>query len=491
MQSAITRVMASTHAQRRIVYAALAVYAAAFALWWPNALLVSDEASYVGQAVLFAEGHATTVRWETDTETFSRGAVSTYPAGTSLLQTPFVFLGGWRAAPLASLFALLGTVLLLVLWLERAGRAPIFALLILLFPPAAVLGRVGMSDVPSALVVTAGWVLFWSGLRGARWAWLGAGFLAGAAVLWRESNALLFLPLFLGAVIRRERVVWQLVLGGVAGLCLRLGVSTAVFGSGVFARYPVAAFFSPDHFFSKLLVNVVLLLVMVPAGLLAPFLYRGERRPEIIATVLLFLGFYSLYYYDGSGSQSAMRLILGPRYFIPLVPLLAFCAAECFPRLAADIAGRWASAPRLAPIGAGVLALALLVQSIGVHPALYRWGAAQARMREAILSETPPGGIVILNSASAGKIASYAYGPRRFVPRELLKFDNVVQWSRAPEGVFVAFINRNDTDGRIEEATENERFEQTVRNRCTVKVLQDVQETWFEKLRILKVANCA
>ena len=88
------------------------------------------------------------------------------PPGTSLLQAPFVAIGGWRTAPLASVLALVAMVLLLRVWLETAGRPQIFALVPLMYPPTVVFGRLGMSDVPSGAIVTLGLLCFWRGLNG-------------------------------------------------------------------------------------------------------------------------------------------------------------------------------------------------------------------------------------------------------------------------------------------------------------------------------------
>ncbi len=54
-------------------------------------------------------------------------------------------------------------------------------------------------------------------------------------------------------------------------------------------------------------------MVLVPGGLIAVALYRGSRRPELIATVALFVAFYLMYDYSGFTSGMAKRLILGPR----------------------------------------------------------------------------------------------------------------------------------------------------------------------------------
>src|SRR5438094_8344493 len=130
---------------RRVLLAALALYATAFVVWWPNDVVVVDEARYVGEAVLFARGHVTAPQWSDSLHAVVDQPASDYPPGTSLLQAPFVAVGGPRAAQLASLLSLVAMVLCLAALLRQAGRPEWFALVPLLYPPALVLGRVGMS----------------------------------------------------------------------------------------------------------------------------------------------------------------------------------------------------------------------------------------------------------------------------------------------------------------------------------------------------------
>ena len=46
-------------AQARAIHLVLAVYTAGFLLYWPGALLISDEAAYLGSAWAFAHGRTT------------------------------------------------------------------------------------------------------------------------------------------------------------------------------------------------------------------------------------------------------------------------------------------------------------------------------------------------------------------------------------------------------------------------------------------------
>ena len=118
----------------------------------------------------------------------SDDVVSRYPIGTAVLMAPFVALAGWRAAFLVPLLCLLGSTLLVGRWLQEERRSPVWALTLLGYPVALLMGRVCMSDVPSMAVVTLGLWLFWRGPGRNGGQWLASGFVAGAHI-WREPNA--------------------------------------------------------------------------------------------------------------------------------------------------------------------------------------------------------------------------------------------------------------------------------------------------------------
>ena len=232
---------------RGILATGLLLYAAGFLAFSPRVVSVRDEVAYIRQAAAFAAGEATVVEKEALSGQTRRVPASTYPPGTSALQAPFVSLGGWRWAALASLLCLAVTVLLLAGWLRREGRSPLFALLVLGYPPALALSRLAMSDLPSAAVVTLGLSLFWRGQDGPGAWWLASGFTAGLSLLFRETNALLFAPLFTGALLRRERKALALMAGVAAAVPLRLLSSALLFASPFFHRPPAGFRWGPSR----------------------------------------------------------------------------------------------------------------------------------------------------------------------------------------------------------------------------------------------------
>ena len=63
---------------------------------------------------------------------------------------PFIAVFGVRGAFVVPMLGLVLAVLITARWIRDAGYSPFFALVTLGFAPALVMGRVAMSDVPSA-----------------------------------------------------------------------------------------------------------------------------------------------------------------------------------------------------------------------------------------------------------------------------------------------------------------------------------------------------
>jgi 4-amino-4-deoxy-L-arabinose transferase-like glycosyltransferase len=442
----------------RVVAAALAVYALGFALFYPRVATNDDEAKYLRQAQLMAQGSTTT--WKLDARSGEKVLLepSQYPPGTAGLMAPFVFAAGWRGAYLMPLLALCAGVWLTGRWIADQGRSPAFALTMLSFPATLVLGRVTMSDVPSLAAVALGLWLFWRGVRGSPWLWLASGFVAGASMLLREPNALLFAPLFAGTLLRREWKCWALVVGGVAGVAFRLAAMYATFGDPLYVKAPYI--FHPETVMERLPIYLLGLVVLVPGGLLFGFAYRGERRPEIVATIALCFLFYLFQPFSMLESSFAKRLVIALRYFVPLLPILAFAMSESVPRLWHSLAGRLPTSVA-APLGAGLasLYLASVVAASGlVHPVYDRWGDTQAAIQAAIHETTGPESILVTNWWATKKFTREL--DRTYLPidRDEIEPAEVEALAARHERVFVALLDRSDSDHWRGDALRNARF---------------------------------
>jgi hypothetical protein len=149
--------------------------------------------------------------------------------------------------------------------------------------------------------------------------------------------------------------------------------------------------------------------VLVPGGLVGGLLYRGERWPEVVTTVSLFFSLYLLFGYNGWTS--------GPRYFVPLTPLLAFAAAEALPRLWAGIrarfgAGKTAALERIAFFGIWLWVAGVLILAFAVHPVVDRFTDPFARGRHAIYEHSAVGSVVVMRLRDK-RLVHPIFGERR------------------------------------------------------------------------------
>jgi len=340
-----------------------------------------------------------------------------YPLGTALLLAPFVAIGGSGAAHLATLLLLLIAVIVLMRWLEISGRSPLFALLVLGYPPTLVLGRSLMSDIPSLATVTVGLFCFWRGIeRGWGW-WLASGFLAGASISLRETNAIVFGAFFAGALLRRDRHIWALAVGGIAGLAIRVVSDQAIHDTLFFSR--ANYHLELETLYKRLPVYMLALFVFIPGGLVLGLLYRGRRWPELCTALALFVLVYVIQRHYSYATSPLKRSILAPRYFIPILPVIIFAMAESVPRLWNRQLARASEKNRgrlgtWAPRGVAVWAGGIAVAAIAVHPALAWWGGTQAAIHETVEAYASGDTVLVTNYPATRKFIDGL--DRKYIP---------------------------------------------------------------------------
>ena len=218
----------------RIVAAAVLIYLLGLACFYPASIVIKDEVNYLEPAYAFSKGSLCLDKVSALTGEVYCQPSGRYLPGLAAVMAPFVELFGWRGAYIVPALAVAVATLCTGVWLRAAGRSPLFALIVLGYPPVLVLGRTAMSDVPSTALAALGLWLFWTGDGDRRGRWLASGFVAGVSLSFRETNALLFAPLYLGALIRRESGVGMLVAGGIAGSLVRPLLTAIVFGDPLY-----------------------------------------------------------------------------------------------------------------------------------------------------------------------------------------------------------------------------------------------------------------
>jgi hypothetical protein len=456
----------------------LAVYALGLVVFPVKLALISDEAQYVRQAMAYAQGQTRVAIRDVKSGTSSEVLPSPYPPGTALLEVPFVRLGGWRAAPWASMVSLGAMLWLTATHLRRSGYSTWYAALNLLYLPAAVLGRSAMSDIPSGAIIALSWWFFAREPRSS-WNWMLAGFFAGASALFRDANLIFFIPFFIGTVARRE--AWQFLLAsGLVGAALR-PIAAQMLQGRILGLHALYYPFSTTGLAARLELYVLALAGLCPAGLVAVLGYRGCRWPELVGTVSLALLFFGLYGYSGQNSGLVQALVVGPRYFIPLMPLVAVAVAWWAEKL--PLGGQ---TKRL--LEAGVLGGALLVAGV-VHPALWIWGKRQESIVEAIYRDTSSQAVIVTELAATAKYLNGLYGDRTVIGRDQLSPDELVR-IRERQPVQLLFLDRSEAPFWKAMAAANEAFVTAIAERCELLLTTRKSLESGERLRIWDVQRC-
>jgi hypothetical protein len=482
--------------QMRIVWALVFLYAASFVWFYPKALTNFDEVSYVRQAVSFVSGSATVDAVDPFTGQHQRVHPSDYPAGTSTLMVPFVWLAGWRGAFLLGLLALSASTLFTARWIADSGGSPLYALAVLGYLPAMVIARTGMSDVPSACLVAAGMWLFWADDQSTPWRRLAAGFLAGASICLREPNPVLFAIFFAGALLRRERHVIALIFGGLAGLACRPLLAALVYGNPFFVKEHVYGF-TGLYATENLMMYLAALLVLVPGGLIFTLFYRGKRRIELISTVVVYVAIFIGWDYNGASSGGLKQWMLSLRFLIPVVPIVAFAMAHDVPRWYQAMARSLRPESRFTFERASRGAVALWVAGIVMVGFLVNWRSQLwSKLHEDVVqslyANTDPAQPIMADLPATVKFLNELHGQRMLVDLDLGDEGNEVRRSQLlrlldrNKTVQIVLFDRDDSNYWLTKSKEDESFIAAISQQlhATLKLQQR-----FPGLGVLRIWN--
>jgi hypothetical protein len=471
----------------RSVYAALSAFVLGFAVFPPRVFLVVDEERYVTQAVAFANGSVTVPGAEILYPPSPTRLISNFPPGTSLMQTPFVWLGGWRMGAFLSVVALCIATIATMRWLRDSRMQGSFALLVPGFFGALFFGRIGMSDVPSAALVAGTVYLLWRSDRDHRLASFFAGLCAGLSLLFREPVLLLLAPILVGALLRGRVVAWALIVGCLVGVAARLVAAELLFGSPTYVRDSGYGF-SVASLSHTVPVYAIVLLALLPGGALLPFFYRGPWRTELVTAIATYFGAFLLYEYDAVRENGPVKgLMLTSRYAVPALPMLAYMAADVWPRWKARLSERWQrsfSITRLASVA--VVSLAFLV-----HPLARRQEQVPLAITERIYEHTRPDVPVITNTNATLKYLSPAFGARQLILSHGLHPDTArTLIARSGGRVHLVLLNRSDSELFRAESRENEALRAALARLCEVRSIQEGAIADWARLGIFDVSGC-
>lgn len=373
-----------------------ALFLLLFLLLYPKTLLIADELAYFEQALSICRGQLP----------FELGLAvyKPYPIGTALWISPFIFLFGKQGAFLAGPAALLLAFFFTRRFLKKAGYPGCWAALCFFYPPALLLSRQLMSELPSLLLVSVFTALLLGRSRYRLW---GLGLLTGVSLLFREANLLLLAPLLADTVVENRGKEWQAALGLTMGLALRLAAAAWAYGNPFFIKDPNVGF-GLSYLPGNLLLYMPALLVFLPGGLWAVWAYKGAYARALKLAIGGYLLLHLFYGYNGCEDSGWRCLILGPRYFIPALPLFALALAG------SRIWERWLPPRRLA---AGIGALAVLVILAG-QLGSYWYGRQQYRLIRQLYRHPEAVNVIEKGSYLHFKYVSALYGDLNFYAPE-------------------------------------------------------------------------
>ena len=372
-------------------------------VWYPPAISIMDESAYLTQARLFAAGKVTgdaSARTVMMLET-PRGWVSKYPPAQSLILAPAQWLH-WRAAFLSPLACVLVAALFCAATLERNGIPGGWALLLPLHPAVVLYSRTMMSEALALLVVA---VALWASDPD-RPRSLGAGLAIG--VMPAVRTALLPIALVLGVLtaLRLRRTagvaaVGPLALGAAVPLVALAAYNQAVFGDPFSLRvaWPAAMDWSTAH--ERGLFYVLALNVLWPGMLVGICAAQLRRRLDVLLLAATAFAVYSGYWFVDRRYGMPADLVVGFRFFVPLLPALVLGYAALLHRSC----GRWIRSVRV-PAAAAVLLVAANAVVVAAHQEFL---AATAERRKAAVAAARAGGAVAAHW-SAAELFNPAWG---------------------------------------------------------------------------------
>lgn len=473
------------------------------ALCYPSYYSQADSGCYVSMANVFARGQVSGEGLDLNlyrfTEVHGR-LVGMHDAGFAMLLAPFTFFGD-RACFALNLLLFLASFIIFHRALGKLGIHPAFSLLYLLHPTLWYHSRHLTSDFASGAFFL---FAFYGLLVGGR-ARILSGVCFGLSVLVRPASAVYVAPFlaawFLLALARPEgagrRGAWKgagfIALGAVPVVAVLLAYNVGVLHSVsgfIPSRVPTGAHsFALGNVPYNLLRYGVALNVVFPLLIVAFFFYKGPLRWPMFASVALGGTFYMTYIDWGLGGPVAFggaeSIILGPRYFDVVLPVMLLAYASV-------LSGLLARHPRLLPAAriAGVAATALLAVGVVAITIVHQRHLDQAAcFRDLLFDNTPKDSVVLMDEVVRTRISGDVMHPRRLMAvfplgadrdAERKSLDDIL--ARRGE-VYVPLLDVG-REMKVDPAAARDR-EEFIRDHAGRQVLDVEKKGW--RLRIIRV----
>ena len=189
---------------------------------------------------------------------------------------------------------------------------------------------------------------------------------------------------------------------------------------------------------------------------------------------------------------SGRRIILGLRYLIPLLPVLAFGMAEAAPRLWQRLldgraAGRRAALERGAATLLALWISSVAIGAVAVHPAFARWSATQADLGDAIDRTVGDEAVLVTNWPATRKFLRALERHFAHVDRSQVKMRGVRHLVERHGEIFVVLLDRSDSEYWRRDVELNARF--IAGFEPTPELVLDKRFTSTDRLRIWRVTR--
>ncbi len=404
-------------------------------VWYPPAIAIEDESAYLAQARILARGELIGTQ-PTDMTIgmvqTSKGVIAKFPPGQPLLLALTQFGGSWRTGFIIGLLVLLGVTWLTATLLQRDGRSPLWAALVLLHPTLILYARTLMSDVTAALVLTAGFA--WSDMRNARP--FKAGLAFGLAPVFRTAVVPVAAALGLLFVLRLARASrWGDVAFAVGGAAVPLVAlffyNAYVFGTPFESHSPVATFFDWSTSHQRALFYAMALNLLWPALAIAVIMSRHPRRVEAQLVLAISYVFFVAYYFVDRRYGLPADFVVGLRFFVPILPILAIVYVERIESWVPQFSRRTSLV---------TAAIAIVMIANAVLVARHQSFLAQTAMRRDIAVQASQEADFVVVHGGAAELMSAAWGAPAFTIRRDVESMQTLGSEMAADGKRVLLI---------------------------------------------------
>jgi len=148
------------------------------------------------------------------------------------------------------------------------------------------------------------------------------GLLAGLSLWFRQTTIILLAGLVCVDCLKNYKAAIIFIVGIVLGLFPKLISNFYVYGDAFYSKNYEA--FALDHAVDNLAIYAFITLLLLPGGLILTYLYKGQKRKEIILSVTVFLLVHLFYRYNAASHGSFLSSVFyNGRYFIPSLALFA------------------------------------------------------------------------------------------------------------------------------------------------------------------------